>query len=49
MITVGELIQKLQMFPLDTPCYAYEGEGIGIVIVDINDPTGELGFVEASP
>ena len=47
MITVGELIESLKKYPSESKCYAYEGEGIGIVILDDNDR--ESAFVEASP
>lgn len=47
MIAVGELIENLKKYPPTLKCYAYEGEGIGVVIVD--DDKHELGFVEACP
>ena len=44
MITVSELISALQKYPEDAMCYAYEGESIGIVVVD-KEIGVELGFI----
>ena len=51
MISVKELKEKLKKYPDDARCYAYDGEDIGIVIVDpkIKDCCDrELGFIPAS-
>jgi len=47
MITIAELIKELQKYPPDALAYAYEGEIIGIVIVDAKE-TKQLGEILAS-
>jgi len=45
MITVKELINRLQKFDQEAMCYAYEGEATGIVIVD--EEGHSIDFIEA--
>lgn len=45
MITVAKLIEELQKYPPNALCYAYEGEVVGVVI--INGDREELGYIEA--
>ncbi len=47
MITVKKLIEDLKKYPPDALAYAYEGEFIGIVIVDAKQ-TKQLGEIPAS-
>ncbi|MCI0697590.1 hypothetical protein L0337_36990 [candidate division KSB1 bacterium] len=47
MITVAKLIKALKKYPPDALAYAYEGEFIGIVIVDAEE-TKQLGEIPAS-
>ena len=44
MRTIKDLIKELEKFPKDARCYAYEGEGTGIVI---NTKDGRYGFISA--
>jgi hypothetical protein len=46
MIGVKEMIESLQKYPSDALCYAYEGEVIGVVVVDKYHK--ELGVIKAS-
>jgi hypothetical protein len=47
MITVTNLIKVLKQYPPNALVYAYEGEFIGIVIVDAKDMK-QLGEIPAS-
>jgi hypothetical protein len=47
MITVAKLLEELQKYPPDALAYAYEGEFIGIVVVDAKQ-TKQLGEIPAS-
>ncbi|MDZ7289333.1 MAG: hypothetical protein ONB44_07855 [candidate division KSB1 bacterium] len=47
MITVAKLINELKKYPSDALAYAYEGEFIGIVIVDAKEQK-QLGEIPAS-
>jgi hypothetical protein len=44
MITVKELIIKLQQIPPETLCHGYEGEECGLTLID---PSGKeyVGFI----
>lgn len=46
MITVAELIDQLQKFPPDAQVYAYEGEIVGVVVVDAKTHE-QLGYIVA--
>lgn len=46
MVQIEKLIEELKKFPMDAFAYAYEGEIIGIVVVDADDD--ELGHIPAS-
>ena len=50
MITVKKLMQKLKQYPPDALAYAYEGEGVGIVIVRTAEGAigEEIDFIPAS-
>ena len=50
MITVQTLMQKLKQYPPNALVYAYEGEGIGIVIVSAANagPREQIDFIPAS-
>ena len=45
MMTVEHMINELKKYPSEAKCYAYEGEVIGLVVVDENKE--ELGYIIA--
>lgn len=47
MKTVQEIIQELVEFPPDAHVYAYEGEMVGLVIVD--NGGNQIGTIDAYP
>jgi hypothetical protein len=47
MISVAKLIKELEKYPSNALAYAYEGEFIGIVIVDA-EKMKQLGEIPAS-
>jgi hypothetical protein len=44
MITVEKLIKKLEKFPKDAKCFAYEGEDVGLTIEYENKETKTRAF-----
>jgi hypothetical protein len=45
MLTVAELIKQLGEYPANAFAYAYEGEIVGVVVVDADH--NELGYILA--
>lgn len=51
MLTIEQLIDKLNKFPKDAKCFAYEGEDIGLTIEITNEKTGkkQFDFIRCTP
>ena len=46
MRTVGNLIKKLQTLDPEDLCYAYEGEGTGLIILKVTGNINEHGMTD---
>lgn len=49
MRTIQELVEELQKFPPDARCFAYEGEGTGIVILRRDGLSGFVSCKQRGP